>query len=279
MNKKILIVLGVSLALNFLFIGFEVSRAVFEPPYPYMPAERFDFRPDGYKGRENVPDINKDANRKVFFGAFKKAFEDARKPMADSKKAIADAVRKDPFDPEALKKALDEASAVRAKFDDKVQDNMLEIISNMTPEERAAFANSFERKHHRAKDPKVRPEKRRRPLPPSEPGMEPPPPPPHEPDMMMPPPPPAPGMIPDPRRDDPDFRRPRHHRLRPHHREMMPPCDDEVPAHMRRPMPDDEAEMFTKKAKPAKKLKKAPKKLKKNGEPKPVPQEGSTPQK
>ncbi len=276
MNKKILIVLGVSLALNFLFIGFEVSRAVFEPPYPSMPAERFDFRPDGYRGRDDGRDMNKDANRKVFFGAFKKAFKDARKPMADSKKAIADAVRKDPFDPKALKKALDEASAVRAKFDDKVQDNMLEIISNMTPEERAAFANSFERKHHRAKNPKPRHEKRMRHMPPAEPGMEPPLPP--EPGMM-PPPPPEPGMRPDPRRDDPDFRRPRHHRRRPHHPEMMPPCDGNVPVHMRRPMPDDEADMLPQKAKPAKKMKKAPKKQKKDGKPKPVLQEGSTPQK
>lgn len=151
MNKKILIVLGVSLALNFLFIGFEVSRAVFEPPFPPMPEERFNFRPEGFPPPPDGTEMRPNADKKVFFGAFKEAMKGAREPMAASKKAVAEAVRKEPFDPAALKQALEEASAVRRKIDETVQDNMLNIISDMTPEERAAFANSFEKgsKHRR----------------------------------------------------------------------------------------------------------------------------------
>ncbi len=254
MNKKILIVLGVSLALNFLFIGFEVSRAVFEPPFPSGPAERFKFRPEGFPppdGRE----VRADENKKAFFGAFKKAMKDARKPMKASKEAVTEALRKDPFDPAALQKALDEASAVRKMIDDAVQKNMLDMISKMTPEERAAFAESFE------KGPRFRKHRRprrdaRAPMPP-EAGMAPPPPP--------------------ERREPPFFR---HHRRPPmHHPEMMPPHG--LPPCMRdardgrRFMPDDYPC-----AAPAERMRKGkPIKPEKGGKAKPAPQEGSTPQK
>ena len=40
MNKKFLILLGVSLALNFVFIGYEAGRLVSRPAFPDIPARR-----------------------------------------------------------------------------------------------------------------------------------------------------------------------------------------------------------------------------------------------
>lgn len=147
MSKKLMIVLGVSLALNFLFIGFEVSRAIFEPPFPAFPEKRFHFRPDDLPPPPVAEARPDEGNRQgnVFFASFKKAMDEARQPMKISKQNVVEALRKDPFDPDALKKALEEASEVRRRIDQSVQDNMFSILSEMTPEERAAFADNFEK--------------------------------------------------------------------------------------------------------------------------------------
>ena len=37
MNKKLLVILGISLAVNFVFIGFEAAKAIYQPAFPDIP--------------------------------------------------------------------------------------------------------------------------------------------------------------------------------------------------------------------------------------------------
>lgn len=158
MNKKILIALGVSLALNFSFLGFEVAKAVFHPGFP--PPERVMMFKDAAESLTPPSPQEAIAAKHAFrpFGKIlKEVFKTHRQEMADSKKAIIDAVRAPEFDEARLEQALAQAAAVRRNMDDAVQANMLAIITNMTPEERAGFAAAFEKGPRFKKMPDKRP--------------------------------------------------------------------------------------------------------------------------
>lgn len=146
MNKKILIALGVSLALNFSFLGFEVAKAVFHPGFP--PPERVMMFKEAAEVLTPPPAQEVMAAKhalRPLGKVMKEIFKTHRQEMADSKKAIVDAVRDPNFDTGRLGQALAQAAAVRRNMDDAVQAHMLEIISDMTPEERAGFAAAFEK--------------------------------------------------------------------------------------------------------------------------------------
>lgn len=143
MNKKILIALGVSLAINFAFIGFETAKVLYKPAFERIPPERPGFArmKDGPKD-EKGPSMFKGPMMK----AFKQAAKDYQKEMAEAKKEMEAALVADPFNTEKFKEALAKASAVRSSIDAAVQANMVEFISEMTPEERRRFADEFSRK-------------------------------------------------------------------------------------------------------------------------------------
>ncbi len=146
MNKKILIALGISLALNFSFLGFEAAKAVFHPGFP--PPERAMMFKEAAEVLTPPPAQEVMAAKHAFrpFGKMmREIFKTHRQEMADSKKAIIDAVRAPDFDAGRLEQALTRAAAVRRNMDDAVQADMLGIITKMTPEERARFATAFER--------------------------------------------------------------------------------------------------------------------------------------
>lgn len=142
MNKKLLTVLGISLAVNFMFIGFETAKIIRQPAFPDIPPERPQFiRPDAF--RPDAPDLQ---NKKLMRDAFKQAVRNHRQEMDDARKAVEETLKTDPFDAEKFKAAMQKAAAVRSTVDTAVQENMAEMLLKMTPEERQRFADRFAQK-------------------------------------------------------------------------------------------------------------------------------------
>ena len=138
MNKKLLILLGISLAANFVLIGFETAKVIYQPDFNDIPAERPRFIPQ--ERMENPVDIQD----KIFFKkAFKSALKNHKQDMTDARKEMQDALRAEPFDIEQFKVALQKASSIRNQIDIAVQENMTDILSKMTPQERQRFADKF----------------------------------------------------------------------------------------------------------------------------------------
>lgn len=154
MNKKLLTILGISLAVNFIFIGFETAKIIYQPAFPDIPPERPQFiRPDSFKPGE--PDFQ---NKKLMREAFKKAVKNHHKEMEDARREVEETLKTEPFDMEKFKAALQKATAVRSTIDAAVQENMAIMLSKMTPEERQHFADRFAQKkgpdfQHRQKRP------------------------------------------------------------------------------------------------------------------------------
>ena len=140
MNKKLLSILGVSLALNFIFIGFEASRIYYQP-CGHTPPARPEFIPHRMPdGGFNAPE------QKMMQKTFKDVFKNHGKEMKNAMKDVKAALKKEPFDAEQFKAALKKAAEVRNAIDTAVQENMVEMISQMSSEERLRFAKQFEDK-------------------------------------------------------------------------------------------------------------------------------------
>ena len=141
MNKKILITLCVSLALNFFFLGFGASRLMYRPE----PTRFADFGKtpafDGMK-KEFLKPSKKE----------KKAFRKKMKEIDGYHKKIAKAFAADPFDEEGARDAWNKASAVRSSMDADMRDAVIGKMKNMPADERARlsreFTGFFGKKHH-----------------------------------------------------------------------------------------------------------------------------------
>ena len=148
MNKKLLIVLGISLALNCGFIGYFAAR-----PCRSIPPQRARFMPKG----EHRPE----------FGLMKRAFKDNEAKMRHAHRAIADAFKTE--NPGKIREAFAAADEARHQIDVQVQNAMIERFMKMSAKERVKFLRRFEGKGK----PKHRRERE---------FMPPPPPPPAEPE-------------------------------------------------------------------------------------------------
>lgn len=142
MNKKLLIILGISLAVNFILIGFETAKIIYQPAFPNIPPERPQFiRPDDFKpGGPDFPD------KKLMREAFKNAVKNHHQEMNGALQEVKETLKAEPFDTEKFKAAMQKATAVRSTIDTAVQENMTEMLSKMTPEERRRFADRFSQK-------------------------------------------------------------------------------------------------------------------------------------
>lgn len=151
MSKKIMILLGVSLALNFAFVGFETARAIYRPYF--HPMKRLAFRPDmppHHMGdRSDMPRMADDrpemsAHGKEMKKVFTQAIKQNHEEMQAAKMSIVAALKAENLDREALRQALNKGAAVRRNIDEIIQADMLDVIVKMSPEERARFAEKFE---------------------------------------------------------------------------------------------------------------------------------------
>lgn len=142
MNKKLLIILGISLAANFILIGFETAKIIYQPAFPDIPPERPRFvRPEG-----KIPGGLDFQDQKLMREAFKAAVKNHDKEMESARQEVEDALKSEPFDTEKFKSAMQKATDVRSTIDAAVQENMVGLLSKMTPEERRSFADRFSRK-------------------------------------------------------------------------------------------------------------------------------------
>ena len=139
MNKKLLVILGISLAVNFVFIGFEAAKAIYQPAFPDIPPERPKFMPADYQKPDGADFENKRLMRKAFRAAIKNHAQE----MQSVRKEVEEALLAEQFNTDQFKAAMQKATTVRSTIDAAVQENMLEMLSKMTPEERRRFAERF----------------------------------------------------------------------------------------------------------------------------------------
>ena len=125
MNKKLLILLGISLALNCGFIGYFAAR-----PCRSIPPQRARFMPKPKHHGE--------------FDFMKQAFKDNESRMRQAHRAIGEAFKTE--DPDKIKTAFAAADEVRHQIDKQVQSAMIERFMKMSADERADFLRRFDRK-------------------------------------------------------------------------------------------------------------------------------------
>lgn len=125
MNKKLLILLGISLALNCGFIGYFAVR-----PCRSIPPQRARFMPKPKHHGE--------------FDFMKQAFKDNESRMRQAHRAIGEAFKTE--DPDKIKTAFAAADEVRHQIDEQVQSAMIERFMKMSADERADFLRRFDRK-------------------------------------------------------------------------------------------------------------------------------------
>lgn len=125
MNKKLLILLGISLALNCGFIGYFAAR-----PCRSIPPQRARFMPKPKHYGE--------------FDFMKQAFKDNESRMRQAHRAIGEAFKTE--DPDKIKTAFAAADELRHQIDEQVQSAMIERFMKMSADERADFLRRFDRK-------------------------------------------------------------------------------------------------------------------------------------
>ena len=125
MNKKLLILLGISLALNCGFIGYFAAR-----PCRSIPPQPARFMPTPKHHGE--------------FDFMKQAFKDNESRMRQAHRAIGEAFKTE--DPDKIKTAFAAADEVRHQIDEQVQSAMIERFMKMSADERADFLRRFDRK-------------------------------------------------------------------------------------------------------------------------------------
>lgn len=126
MNKKLYILLGVSLALNFALGGYVVGKAT-NP----VPPQRPHFAKMMPHGKHHH--------------LFKKAFAQNADAMKKAHKAVTEAFKTG--DETKIREALKVASDVRHKMDEQIHNKMVENFMNMNNEEKANFIKMFEGKN------------------------------------------------------------------------------------------------------------------------------------
>ncbi len=79
------------------------------------------------------------------FGARQEAFRAHRKTMRAAAAALVETLRAEPFDIDAARAALATQRSAQIALQDEGQEVMLAHLANMTPEARAAFADTLEK--------------------------------------------------------------------------------------------------------------------------------------
>ena len=140
MNKKIWIFLGISLAINCVFIGFEGSRMRYQQTS--TPSARV-------KNKQVLPKMPNDLKSlgfKLMQNKEKEEFSTQVQDMYEAMRKVKSELNKDPFEEDKFRAAVREAAQIRISLDKLAEENMVEIIAKMPPEERHSIAEHLERK-------------------------------------------------------------------------------------------------------------------------------------
>lgn len=140
-GRGVRIALGVSVALNLLVVGL-VAGAVLRDGGPRERMVRdLDFGPF----TEALSREDRAALRRAFLQR-SPGMQDMRQQMRQDFRALLAALRAEPFDPDALRGVLVNQQARMAERVSLGQELMLERLSVMAPQERAAFADRLEQR-------------------------------------------------------------------------------------------------------------------------------------
>lgn len=135
--------LGVSLALNVLIVAAVAGFAIRHGG----PGGGGGFRDMAGLARF-VPEEKRDVARTVL-DANRDAFQDARQKMQAARQAAEEVFIAEPYDPEAVIRALDEVRAAGGEMLDLTHHAMADIGARLTPEERAEVVEKFRERSRR----------------------------------------------------------------------------------------------------------------------------------
>lgn len=134
-----------SLALNLFFIGIAIAMAVRSPPPRiwdrdvFVRTERLAERLPKADGDILIAQMN--TNRQTI--------EATQKQYRDAQEAVRDSFRKEPFDPNAMRAAMDLTRTARQNFDAALQTVFAAAATQMSQDGRAALADRGSRRRDR----------------------------------------------------------------------------------------------------------------------------------
>lgn len=128
LTKKLVWVLAISLGLNLFLLGFGVAR-MFGPRHMAM-------APEHEPGRMGPGKALR------FFGPHAPALRAQRGEVLQARTAVAQALTREPFDRDALAKALSDLRAVTAEGQLKLHEVLLETAEKLPQDEREKLAHS-----------------------------------------------------------------------------------------------------------------------------------------
>lgn len=137
------VVLGVSLALNLAVVGLAVGAAL------RFGGEGGMHPPPRNMATAMIREMPKE-ERRALWNKTRGTEEDRRADRRAETEAVTAALREVPFDAGALEAVLSEQDARRAAFQASVRQAWLERVSQMSDEDRAAYADRVDRAMSRA---------------------------------------------------------------------------------------------------------------------------------
>lgn len=126
-----------SLALNLFFIGIAIAMAV-RPPPPRT------WDRDVFVRTERLAERLPKADGDILIAQMKanrEAIEKTQKQYRDAQEAIRESFRKEPFDPNAMRAAMDQTRAARQDFDVALQNAFAAAAAQMSQDGRVALAD------------------------------------------------------------------------------------------------------------------------------------------
>jgi uncharacterized membrane protein len=127
-----------SLALNLFFIGIAIAMAV----RPAPPARTWDR--DVFVRTERLAERLPKADGDILIAqmnANRAAIEKTQQQYRAAQEAIRDSFRKEPFDPNAMRAAMNQTRAARQEFDGALQNAFAEAATRMSQDGREALAD------------------------------------------------------------------------------------------------------------------------------------------
>jgi len=138
------ILLIVSLAINFLVAGAAIGFILREKPGPKFP---------NHLGRvlaDVDPEQRKDLKQR--FREFREEGKERHQEMRRHQRKLAKVVMREPFDEDAVRAAFTEARAARDEVQAHMQDQMIEAIKDLEPQQRAEVMKRILRPNPRRRD-------------------------------------------------------------------------------------------------------------------------------
>lgn len=138
-SKPVLITLIISITLNLLVAGAVIGHFLRGGPEPRFP---------GYLGRvmENI-DPEQRAAMKDQFQSFRREGRELHKAMRQQQRALTQAILEEPFDEDSARAGFEKLRQTSNAVQTQMQEQMISVMKNLGPEERARLIRRLHREH------------------------------------------------------------------------------------------------------------------------------------